>query len=868
MGEVYRATDTNLKRQVAIKVLPESLAADSDRLARFQREAEVLAALNHPNIAHIHGLERSEGTIALVMELVEGPTLADRIARGPIPIADALPIARQIAEALEAAHEQGIVHRDLKPANIKVRDDGTVKVLDFGLAKALDPPGGASANAMNSPTLTAATVHGVILGTAAYMAPEQARGKPVDRRADIWAFGVVLFEMLSGTRAFEAEDISATLAFIITKEPDWTVLPATTPAPIRTLLRRCLEKDPRRRLQAIGDARLEIEDSLSGRDDREQPPSASRLLRSERTVWVAAALFTALVGAALAYSLRAPAAPATPVRFEIPIGVTETPNGFAISPDGHQIAYTASGPGSAAPVIWIRDLNSIQSRALPGTEGATQMFWSPDGRTLGFNASGSRLLKVTVDGGRPQLVEAGAGGGRCAWASGDTLLCTGNGRTIRVVSASDGSARPLLSLDSDESVQAWPSMLPDGDHFIYLSWHRATANGTIRVASISDRRARDLLRADSMAVYSRGHLLFMRDTRLLAQRFDVARLLVSGDPLPVADNVLLNRTNGRAAFDASPQGTIVYRSGLDDSTWRLAWVSRAGERLAASPTPGLFVGPTLSPDGARVAFHRIDGNGGDIWVGASDLANVSRLTFDASQENASPVWSPDGKRLAFRSRRGNQWALYEKLANGVGAESLLIESPLVKSPMSWSPDGNVLLFMATDPKTGWDVWSLSLSDHKAAPLLQGPYNEGHPQWSPDGRWFAYISNESGSNQVYVQSFPPGRGKWQVSTTAGMFPLWRRDGRELFFVDGDQVRATVLAVDVKPNNSGLEFSAPHSLFETPFVGGPLPGYSGNYLPWAVAPNGQRFLIPQRDSAAGGTRSAPLIVAMNALEGRER
>jgi eukaryotic-like serine/threonine-protein kinase len=885
MGEVYRARDTKLGREVALKILPDVFASDPDRLMRFEREARTLAALNHPHIAQVYGIEDSPSTgsgqaatRALVMELVAGEDLSARIARGPIPLDEALPIARQIAEALEAAHEAGIIHRDLKPANIKVRDDGTVKVLDFGLAKALDPgassaPGGTgtAGDVDGGATVTspAMTMRGIILGTAAYMAPEQAKGKPVDRRADIWAFGCVLYEMLTGRRAFKGEDITDTLTAVLRDEPDWTALPAETPAHVRVLLRRCLVKDPKQRLRDIGDARLTLQDAVDAFVTPTSTPGPAT--RAPVARWVAASLaLGALSFAGARLTVPAPPPPAE-VRLEVPTPTAHA-NWFAISPDGRRLAFVAGGQ------LAIRHMDAIEVRALPGTEGATNPAWSPDGRSIAYTQSpNNRLMIVPIDGAAPETT-ADQATGRPAWLSDGEIVFTHvvDGQLHRV-RASGGATRPLFAPDAQSDRQTWPAVLPGTDRVLYLSRPRGDSRQELRIGSAAAGTSQPVLRADSMGVFAGPDtLLFLRNDVLFAQPFDADRSAIVGDPVRVLPGVSFNAQNGRGGFDASASGTIVARPGDDlAAAWNLRLLSRDGELVTSFDDASQALGPALSPDGTRVAFHRMEAGGGDVWM--LDLADAvqRRVTFDRSQENASPVWSPDGTRIVFRSRRGAGWALAEKSADGAGAETTLAEFPHIVSPMSWSPDGTHLLFMVVDPDTNWDIWQYSFADRAATPLLNSPVAEGFPQFSPDGRWFAYNANTATTQQLFIESFPRGRGKWQLPSEMGLYPRWRADGRELYFLRsvatatsevGLVVRTgsdtwAAMAAEVRTAGAGLEFGPPRRLFEALGVMGGISGYSGNYIGWAVSGDGQRFVLQQPVGTERQGGLAPLVVIMH-------
>ena len=719
MGEVYRAHDTKLNRDVALKVLPASVAGDPDRLARFRREAQVLASLNHPNIAHVHGLEDAGPTSAFVMELVEGPTLAELIEKGRgVPLADALPIARQIADALEAAHERGIIHRDLKPANIKVCDDGTVKVLDFGLAKALEPDSAAgsrqpAAGIANSPTITtpAITMAGLILGTAAYMAPEQAKGKPVDRRADIWAFGVVLYEMLAGQRGYEAEDVSDTLAAVLMRDVDWNALPANVPPRLRALLSDCLVRDPKQRLRDIGEARRVLDQIISGTP---QPlpatapaASSSRLGMWGVLGWVVATLALA-TGAALAL-VHFREAPPTRQRTQFLVSPPAKLSiaSFALSPDGRYLAFGTAVSGSSIGDqnnVWLRPLDSIDARLLPGTEGVAlapdQLFWSPESNFIGFVAQG-RLKKVGVNGGPPQtLLGSASGTMRATWGrDGSILLVQGAGAPILRFSDRGGETVELAKAVTGES-RFSPQFLPDGRHFLYWAVGAKPETNGIYVGSMSDGAQPKWLLPDAVpAKYAppagpgeSGHLLFSRDTVLMAQPFDSDTLTLTGQPFPVVESAV--------RFSVSENGTLAYISGASATRGqRLVWFDRNGKQIDAAGPPGEYPDLRLSPDEKSIVFSRSNEANSDIWV--LDLARgvPSRITFDTSTDNL-PIWSHDGRRILWPSRRSGTFDLYIKPATGTGQDERLIAMGTATGwPTDWSRDGR---FVAVPEARGED----------------------------------------------------------------------------------------------------------------------------------------------------------------------
>jgi serine/threonine protein kinase/Tol biopolymer transport system component len=868
MGEVYRATDTNLGRQVAIKALPEAFAQNPDRVARFEREAKTLASLNHPNIAIIYGLEKSQGTYALVMELVEGQDLSERISRGPIPIDEALPVAGQIAEALEAAHEQGIIHRDLKPANIKVRPDGTVKVLDFGLAKLAEPTAAAATNPSPlslSPTITSPTMItgiGVLLGTAAYMAPEQARGKPADKRSDIWAFGCVLYEMLTGKRAFDGENVIDTLVAVLSKTPDWTRLPPNTPAAIRTLLRRCLERDRRRRLDSAAAIHLDIDDAL-------QPsladaitagsPAASRpsLFNKPGVAWATATVcFVAFAATALVTSVlfsRDAADSVQPLRFSVlpPEGLTlalgTSSTGaatmpVAVSPDGRRIAMVMRN-ADGRDRLWVRSLDTLTAQELPGTDGAASPFWSPDSRFLGFMA-GNKLKKIDVTGGPPIMLCDAAEFRGASWSKDGVIIFATVG-PLQKVPAAGGLPTPATVLGQGDQAHWRPSFLPDGRHFLYR-----VSNGGIYVGSL-DSNDRTLVIKDpdnNIALYAQGFLLFMRETTLMAQPFDVQRLALNGEPVPIAEQVQTLAGPPSGVFSVSSNGVLAYQPGAGEIGSQLTWFDRSGKVSGTLGDPADYADLGMSPDGKRVSVSIVDAQAQtrtrDIWLVDVARGLRSRFTFDPAIEQ-SLVWSPDGERVVFNSLRKGRLDLYLKDANGSGTETELLADMSNKVPWTWSPDGRFLLYGNQVENRQADLMMLPLSgDKKPAPVVTTPFSENQAQFSPDGRWIAYVSNDSGPNQVYVQPFLRPGGKAQVSAGAGQWPRWRRDGKEIFYLGDNNM---LMAAEVNGEGAGLQVGIVRPLFS---VHAPV----ARRFFYIVSTDGQRFLIntlPQQTTATAFT-----------------
>ena len=871
MGEVYRATDTKLKRQVAIKILPPSLAADRDRLARFQREAEVLASLNHPNIAAIYGLEESDGITALVMELVEGDDLSQRIARGPIALDEALPIAKQIAEALEGSHEQGIIHRDLKPANIKVRSDGVVKVLDFGLAKALDTgahlrgdaasagqAGGAGAagraggeNLTQSPTITtpAMTHAGMILGTAAYMSPEQARGKTVDKRADIWAFGCVLYEILTGQRAFSGEGVAETIGAVIHKEPDWARLPAPVPPALATFMRRCLYKDPRQRMHDIADMRLALDGAFETPVPQMTGASTSPASRGRRT-WMAAFAVATLGMVALATPavrhLRETSPPTPPeTRVDVVTPPTDDPASFALSPDGRQVVYAGSADGGSR--LWLRSLATTTAQPLAGTEGARLPFWSPDSRSIGFFASGA-LKRLDLVGGAPQTlapITAAYGG---TWsADGVIVFAPSNASPLMRVSATGGTATAATTLGPRQQYHRSPSFLPDGRRMLFIVNGPPDTAG-IYLGALDGNSPTRLTPAATGGYLRGGWLLWLRTQTLVGQRLDVTKAALTGEAVTVADSVV--------AVSASATGLVSYRT--DDGRQRqLTWVERSGTVRDTAGDPNATLNNLrLSRDGQRVAVERVVQGNRDLWL--IDGARTIRFTFDAAQEQF-PVWSPDGGQIVYTSTRTGQADLYQKRTSG-GAEEPLVASDQVKAPTSWSPDGRFLLYRSIDPLTNSDLWVVPMfGDHTPSVFLKTPFAELHGRFSPDGEWVAYESNESGRPEIYVRPFDlPGApglqataDQWPVSTTGGIAPVWRRDGKELYYINPT---GAIMAASISVTGTTLTAGAPVTLFPTRIVGGGVATGAG--WQYDVAPDG-RFLINTELASVG----APITLLMN-------
>jgi serine/threonine protein kinase len=823
MGEVYQARDTRLDRSVAIKIIPDALASDPERILRFEREAKTLAALNHPNIAHIHGFEESSGIRALVMEFVDGPTLADRIEHGPIPLDEALPIAKQIADALEAAHESGIVHRDLKPTNVKVRADGTVKVLDFGLAKALESGVTANANLTHSPTLSLGATHaGVILGTAAYMAPEQARGRAADKRADIWAFGVVLYEMLTGRRAFDGDDVSTTLASVLKSDPDWSALDARTPAAIRRLLARCLQKDPKDRLHDIADARIEIDELL--RSGPESPADSGPSAHARPSWWhralpwaVASVLFIGLALLSFVHFRETSAAPE--MRLDIVTPASDEPGSFALSPDGRQLVFVASGDGPTR--LWLRPLAGATAQPLTGTDGATAPFWSPDSRSIGFFAD-AKLKRLDLDGGSLQsLANAERSGG--AWNTDGTILFSGTllGPLLRIP-ASGGDA-VAVTKPANGTGHTWPQFLPDGRRFLFYAGPAPELRG-IYLGSLDGSAPTRLIVAETYGAYApSGQLLWARGNSLVAQRLDLRRRALIGPSIAVAGQIAPAGIAG-SALSVSASGLIAFRLGASNRQ-QLRWLDRKGAPLRSmgAADDGGLAHVRIAPDGKRVAISRVVDGNPDIWL--IDNISMSRVTSDPGLD-VYPVWSPDSNRIVFCSNRNGVLNMYIKSANGMGNEELLVKSSTPAVPLDWSPDGRFLLYGSNRQQpNNWDLWILPMEgDRKPWPFLNTDFDERQAQFSPDGGWIAYASDETGSREIYVRRFEaaatePSTERAQgstsavvrrVSTSGGNYPRWSPDGKELFYIGfGGELMAAPISI----RGRSLDVGAPVMLFRT-------------------------------------------------------
>jgi serine/threonine protein kinase/Tol biopolymer transport system component len=847
MGEVYRARDLNLKRDVAIKILPDQFSRDADRVSRFQREAEVLASLNHPNIAAIYGVAEVHGSRYLVLELVEGVTLAERLRREPIAAADALQIARQIAEALEAAHEKGIIHRDLKPANIKVTGDGKVKVLDFGLAKIGIAATGAGELSQSLTQMTGAS--GVILGTAAYMSPQQARGQEAGHSSDVWAFGCVLYEMLTGRPAFDGETVTDILARVMTLDPDWTALPTSVPRGVRQVLKRCLQRDAKRRLHDISDVRIELEDAF---EQREPEAAISVVLPGRRKAWIAAAVAGLVVGAlgSAAY-FRRPADERPELRLEINTPATDDPLSFAISPDGRKLVFAARSAGQPR-VLWLRSLDETAAQPMAGTEDATFPFWSPDSRSVAFFAS-RKLKRTEIAGGAVQTLANAASGRGGTWSKdGVIVFAPEAGGSLYRVSINGGEVIPATRVEAPRQVNhRSPHFLPDGRHFLFYARGSAEGRG-VYLGSLDSLEIRRLCDADAGGIFGpAGSVLFIRQGTLFAQFFDLAKLDFIGEPRLVARDLASDDALGIGAISASVVG-IAYRSRGAGTRRQLTWFDRSGKALGTvgEPDEAVLWNPELSPDGKRVAVDRTVNGNRDVW--AMDIARglLTRLTTSPASEG-QPVWSPNGTRIVFYSNRKGNNNIYDMPANGAGPEAPVLESAENnKNPSSFSPDGRFLLYRNASPTAGADIWALPMSGANASatarsdkdmfgfPVANTNFDENLAEFSPDGRWVGFQSNESGGYEIYVQPFMGASGKSRVSTNGGAQPRWAKGGKELFYISLD---GKLMAAPITFTSGGqsIDVGRPVVLFAPMLAGGVFS--TGGGKQYTVTQDGNRFLM---------------------------
>jgi eukaryotic-like serine/threonine-protein kinase len=860
MGEVYRALDTRLDRAVAIKVLPADFAKDVDRLRRFEQEARATSALNHPNILTVYDIGHHEGSPYFVAELLEGEELRAQLNDGPLPVRRAVEYAQQIAAGLAAAHERGVVHRDLKPENLFITKEGRVKILDFGLAKLKPKTMGGGVDS-EAPTMKPLTNPGVVMGTVGYMSPEQVRGAEVDHRSDIFSFGMILYEMLSGKRAFDGASMAELMSAILKEEPpELSETNAKISPALDKLVRRCLEKKPERRFQSTNDLGFALESlatpsgthgntvALPVVAEAQDKARAARWRSAQWLGWaVAGVLLLGLLAGALAWLQRAPGE-LRAIRSAIVI--PEEMNfrrDFALSPDGRHLALVARTGGKIQ--IWVRSLDTPAVRALAGTDGASFIFWSPDSRSIGFFAAG-KLKRIEATGGpTTNICDVGNGRGATWNRDGVIVFPPTEGSELHRVSAAGGQATAVTKIDEKaaERYQRFPSFLPDGNHFLYVS------QGMIRVAALDSPVGKPLVPADSHAVYAQGHVLFVRGGLLLAQPFDLKRLATTGEAVPLAEQVGISRA-GKGAFAASEQGLLVYGTGAPEGG-QLTWFDRSGKQTGVLGDTANYPALNLSPDGKNVAVQIVDSQGAeDLWL--YEVARGMRTRFTADGKgNREAVWSPDSRHLIFNSSRNGPRDLYQKTVDGAG-EELLLATDLEKVPTAWSPDGRFLLYYSmADPRTKSDVWVLPMAgERQPLPFSQTEFAERRGQFSPDGRWIVYTSDESGQEEVYVAAFPGPGGKRRISTAGGLIPRWR--GNEIFYIAADY---KLMAAEVRTQGAAIEIGAARALFETrPWL--LTAGYQ-----YDVTADGQRFLI---NWAGERSATAPLTLVQNWAEGLKK
>ncbi len=854
MGEVYRAYDRRLKRDLAVKLLPSDVTQDPDHRARLQREAQLLATLNHPNLAGVYGFEEADGVAFLAMELVEGRGLDEMIAAGPIPFADALELAIAIAQGLEAAHEKGIVHRDLKPANIRVTPEGVAKVLDFGLAKA-DPDsgvGGSSPQLTASPTMASPTAAGVILGTAAYMSPEQARGRPLDRRTDIWAFGCVLYEMLTSQRAFSGDTVTDVLAAIIKEEPDWGRLPPGVDRRARDLLLRCLRKDPLGRLRDVGDARVRLQEIMAGAHEAPGSTSAGETARTPMLPWSVAAVLGLLLAVSLVWPRATPDDQITWLSAPLPAGQESDPysQGLAVSPLGTAIAYAATVDGVSR--IFLRELDSGAPRELADTRGAGQLTYSHDGRAIAFS-DGARIRAAPVDGSAPRdLCAACTAVFGLAWMpSGDVVFAVDWGGPLTRLSPT-GEVTPFTELDRErrDIAHLWPQGLPGGDQVLFTIWQ--AERRLAAVASLQDGSVRILGEGGEFNRYSTsGHLLYVVDGTLTARAVDVAGLTFTGTPFAVADGVYFWGDNALAGVALSATGVLAYRRGREGVPVELLWADREGNLERALEGSATWTGPVLSPDDRRVAVGWSAGNGYQVIV--MNLEDGTRTTVTAGGDNLHPVFLPDGSGVIYVSSiPGPGYSLVTARFDGTEPPPA-VYTEVYSYPIGLLDDGETLVYAQLNPGTGWDILSVRDGDAEPIPVVASPGSDSFATISPDGGWLAYCSNESGSRQIYITDIGAGRPPLQITTDGGCEPTWSPAGDEIFYRRGESLIAREIDAE-----DDLSFGEEQILFNMPRV-----RLGDSTADYDVAARGERFLFLRRVDVGPGARQVEIIRNLPAL-----
>ena len=874
MGVVYLATDPRLDRKVAIKALPEHFAQDPERLARFEREARLLASLSHPNIAGVYGLEDQDGARYLVMEFVEGPTLAETLRQGRMPVDEALRLAAQVAAGVEAAHEAGVIHRDLKPGNIIVTPDGKAKVLDFGLAREVEGRG-SSLDLSHTPTMTSPppapegkTQAGQIMGTAAYLSPEQARGRRIDRRTDIWAFGCVLYEMLTGDSPYFGETVADSVGAILHKEPEWSRLPADTPATIRLLLRRCLTKDAERRLRDIGDARVEIEEFLRDPSSSRMDLAGAAMVETTassgvalRVMMVLVAIFAAIAGASAWRAWLAPHEAQQPVRrFLTPLGseAADGPVGttFTVAPNGRSLAFVARTPGGQ-PRLQVQRLDEFRAVERAGAEGANSPFYSPDSAWIGYYADG-RLMKVATDGGAPVTIcETPPGNFRGATWTDDGRIVFAPSTTagLFVVADNGGEPTPLTTLRPDERSHRWPHALPGSNAVLFVAQDIGSdfSNSTIEAVRLDDGERIVIHRGGSNPTYARsGHLIFGRRDGVFGARFDARTLTLESPPVPILEQIAFSEPNGALALSVSDDGVLVCALGSgSDFRSLLNWANRQGVRTPVGVEPQGIAAAALSPDGRRIALQifRLDEGWTDLWVFEVARGVMTRLTF-GDGDSVIPLWSPDGREIAFTSvPRGSFPVLAITGADGSGVRTIG-KGDQFEAATDWLEDGTII-FQRDTPSADFDILTRRADQpEETTTVISTPFADEDAVVSPDGRWIAYVSDASGQSEVYVRPFPDGAGRWQISPAGGGHPLWSPDGDELFFFSNAQMHAVAIngAADT------LEVGVPAPLFDF------SPG-GFDYPIFAVHPDGERFLLVERDPSANASGGNELAITLN-------